>query len=305
MRTLNRFIKICFGCTMALLLALSNFGLVSYATEDKESAINFNSVVEVESYSIENGHIEAGKVNDINIKLHNANTYTDANSVIITLTSNSEMIYPTYGNDNQYYIGKLSAGKSSEITVPMIANSVLSGDYIDLTCTIVYESYDKKITNVATMILPTQNISSIFVSSVDVSAHATINGKSLLSIGYVNNSLGNINDAVLTVNGNVSESTKNIELGAIAAGKSYTKDCNVIFTESGKQNISIVLTYTDLNGEVVESNLGTYSVNVGEENESGLVSNTNNEMLNTIGKGIALLAAVVAAIVAFLYIKKR
>lgn len=304
MKNKKCFSIICANCLLILLLALTNTGFVSFAAEE-EKPVTFNSVVEIESYEIEGGYIEAGKINNIKLTLVNANTYTAANNLVIIVNSNSGMIYPTYGNDNQYYIGKLEAGKKTELEVPMIANSNLTGDYIDLSCNMIYESAGNRINNTSTMVLPTQNISNIVVSSIDVSAHGTLNGKSLLSISYANNSAGNINDAVLRVDGNVSDTTKDIELGTIIAGKSYTKDCNVIFTESGAQTISIKLIYTDINGQSIESDLGTFNVTVGEESGSVLDSKADDPLLIWGGRAIAFVALIAAAVVTFIYIKKR
>lgn len=174
-----------------------------------------------------------------------------------------------------------------------------------LNCFILYETNGIKTSNTASMILPTQNSNTIAVSSVDVSFHATVNGKSLLSISYENKGTKNIDDAVVNVIGNVSESTQSIELGTVAAEKSYTKYYNVIFAEAGNQTISLVLSYTDINGQHVDTNLGSFKVSVDEENNTSAVKFTESSLLKWSGKIITLIALVCAAIAAFMYIMKR
>ncbi len=305
MKTHNCFLSIFICCFTTFLLAISTLSFTSYAVENENVEPPFNSVVEIEGYEIEGGYIEAGKANNITLTLRNANKYTAVNGLIITVTSDSGMIFPTYGNDNQFVIGKLDAGDTFQLTIPMMANTNLKGDYIDFKCNMLFESNGNGFSNTSTMILPTQNISSIYISSLDVSAHATVNGKSLLSINYANNSAGNINDATLIVSGNVSESTKSIALGSIVSGKSYTKDFNIIYTKPGEQIISIKLIYTDINNQSIETDLGTYSVTVGDESESGQGTLTDNTMMVWGGRALALFALIAVSIVTFVYVKKR
>ena len=305
MKTHNWFLLLFICCFTTFLMTISTLSFTSFAVENENVEPPLNSVVEIEGYEIEGGYIEAGKANNITLTLRNANKYTAVNGLIITVTSESGMIFPTYGNDNQFVIGKLDAGDTFQLTIPMMANTNLQGDYIDFKCNMLFDSNGNSFSNTSTMILPTQNISSIYISSLDVSAHATVNGKSLLSINYANNSAGNINDATLIVSGNVSESTKSIALGSIVSGKSYTKDFNIIYTKPGEQIISIKLIYTDINNQSIETDLGTYSVTVGDESESGQGTLTDNTMMVWGGRALALFALIAVSIVTFVYVKKR
>lgn len=296
------YIKICVSCLVALFVFL-NCNTVLYAEEAKP--LSFNSVVEVESYELEEGYLEAGKEATIVMVLHNANTYSAANNIMLTVSSNSGMIYPLYGHDNQFFAGTLEADCTTTVRIPLSVSSRLTADYVDFNCDIAYQTSGNRITNSASMILPTQNNVTVIVSSVDVSAHATVNGKSLLSVVYTNNGTYSINDAVISVKGNVSESSKEIQLDSIAAGKSYTKDFNVVFTEPGEQAISIVLSYTGVFGERVESELGDYTVNVGEEDGLQYVESDENSFYRWIGIMISIAAFVLAAVATVVYIKKR
>ncbi len=296
-------------CLIASILMFLNTELIAYAVEDITGdvveEVSYDSVVEVDSYSIEEGFIEAGKEANVILTVKNDNKHTVARRVVVVVSSNSGMVYPTYGNDNLFFVGNIEPNASTTISVPIVVNSAFKGDYADLICSISYYINGAQINNSSTMILPAKNNNTIVVNSLDVSANATLNGKSLLSINYYNKSSENINDAVLVVNGNVNDPSKTIELGTISAGKSYTKDCNVVFTQTGEQSVSIQIRYSDYNGEQVETDLGTFNVTVNEEDRSGAVDVGGNAALISIGRAIALLAFAAAVFVVWKYIKKR
>lgn len=305
MRKGNYIIKTCISFLLVFFFILTGSTVLAFATENDAEELSFNSVVEVESYEIEGGYLQAGKNANVLLTLHNANRVSAANSIMVMVSSNSGMVYPEYGNDNQFYVGSLTAGSSTTISIPVTVNSKLQADYVDFTCEIVYESGGKKITNRATMILPSDSVSSVVVRSVEVSSHAIVNGKSLLSINYSNNSTESINDAQLIVDGNVSESSRVIDLDYLGAGKNYTKDCNVVFTQTGEQQIAIRLQYTDRDGNVVENELGTYNVTVEQQTSTGATESVENTTLKWGGRAIAAIAFFLAAGAVFFYVKKR
>ena len=186
-----------------------------YETLQEKNDIANNSIVEISEYSIVEGYIDAGKDATIALTLHNANKFSSTDNIVVMISSNSGMVYPAYGIDNQFFVGSLNAGESITIDIPITTNSYFSANYADLICKIIYETGGKTLTNEVSIILPSNVISPLVVKNVQVSAHAIKNGKSLLSINYGNNSDVNINDAVLVINGNVNENSSIIELDTI------------------------------------------------------------------------------------------
>ncbi len=297
------------GILLALYTAIPNTASRVYAVEEEpkeQSEPSFNSVVEIESYSIEEGYIAAGKNANILLTIHNANKNSAANGLVVAVLSHSGMVYPAYGNDNQFYVGTLKAGESSTITVPIIVNSEFVGDFVDFSCELTYESGGRKISNSSSMILPSESASSFLIKSLEVSSGAVVNEDSLLSISYRNNSLRNISDIELLIEGNVSDASKIIKLGSIDAGKTSTKDCNISFTEVGEQTISITLKYMGADEVPIEMNLGTYDILVNEAvSGTEFAGETNNAALIWIGRGVAIVALAAAAIAVLVYIRKK
>ncbi len=292
------------SCLLVIGFVFISTSLRTYAIEIGEDN-SFNSIVVVESYTVEAGYIEAGKEANVSLTIRNANRNTEAGNLVVTVSSNSGMVYPKYGDDNQFYVGNLGAGKTATVTIPIVVASTFVGDYVDFNCNLTYVIGNKKITNSSTMILPGLSSEVIAVNTLEVSAHAVKNNQSLLSISYSNKGADNINDAVVVVDGNVSESTKEIDLGTVVAGKAYNKDCNIIYTESGEQTVTVTLKYTDVDGEQVQSDLGTFRVTVAEENASTIIEKEKNPYLVWMGRGISAVALIMAAVVSFLYVKKH
>lgn len=316
MKKINTILKTLFVCLFAVVIVGANTTFVSFATEVEETAeveqetpvleaeSSVVAIVEVESYTIEGGMLEAGKDVTVNFNLHNTSDTYSASSIIMTMTSSSGMIYPVYGTDNQIYVGTIGAGKTKTVSVPVTVSSFFRLDSVDITCQFDYISSNNKLGNTSTIVIPASGGTTLGVKSIDLSSHAIVNGKSLLSFRYANNSEVNITDAKLVINGNVSESSKAIKLDTAYAGKSYNKDFYVTFVEDGDQEITVTLEYTDIDGSEVSTDLGTYRILVSKETEEDVVA-TPNRMLSMAGKAVGVLVLLGAVCVTIVYIKKH
>ncbi len=287
-------------CLLAFAIGVINFGVVAGATEPEGTIA---AVVVIESYTVEGGPLEAGKDVTINLTLHNTSRNTPATSILMNVSSSSGLIYPAYGNDNQFFVGTIAAGASETIKVPISVSQNYDSQAVDFTCAFNYVSLNTKMTNQATIVIPSSGGGSIEVKSVSVSSHATVNGESLLSISYVNLTNEKISDAEILVSGNVSEESKAISLDTIKAGKNYSEDCRITFTEAGDQEIEIIFAYTDIDGSRVETELGKYNVEV-EENSTAVAAEEDETMI-WIGRGISAVGFILAIVAIILYIKKR
>ena len=316
MKKINNILKTLFVCLFAVVIVGANTTFVSFATEVEETAeaeqetpaleaeSSVVAIVEVESYTIEGGMLEAGKDVTVNFNLHNTSDTYSASSIIMTMTSSSGMIYPVYGTDNQIYVGTIGAGKTKTVSVPVTVSSFFRVDSVDITCQFDYISSNNKLGNTSTIVIPASGGTTLGVKSIDLSSHAIVNGKSLLSFRYANNSEVNITDAKLVINGNVSKSSKSIKLDTAYAGKSYNKDFYVTFVEDGDQEITVTLEYTDIDGSEVSTDLGTYRILVSKEAEEDVVV-TPNRMLSMAGKAVGALVLLGAVCVTIVYIKKH
>ena len=302
MKKLNKILKAITVCLFAIVCVGANMTMVANATEAEGSVV---AIVEIQNYSIEGGMIEAGKEITVNFTLHNASSYLNASSVIMTLTNTTGSIYPSYGNANQIYVGNLLAGGTKEVSVPMAIGDTFTGNAVDLTCQFEYISQNTKMSNTSTIVIPTSGGSTIGVKSVDVSSHAIVNGKSLLAFSYANQSSSNITDAKLVIDGNVSSTSKEIKLDTVYAGKSYTIDYYVIFNEAGNQTIGISLQYTDADGDTVVTDLGKFDVTVSKESLAEDDGSEIMKYLNLGGKIVSLVFLLIIVACITIYLKKK
>lgn len=294
-------LKINAVCLLVLMIGVLNFSVVAHAT-DVEGTIA--AVVVIEDYSVEGGPLEAGKDVTINLTLHNTSKTTAASSILMTVSSNSGLIYPSYGSDNQFFVGTIAPGASEKIAVPISVSQAYNSEAVDFTCSFDYASFNTKMTNSATIVIPSSGGGSIEVKSVSASSHATVNGESLLSISYANLTNEKITDAEIIVTGNISADSQKIALDTVKAGKSYSEDCRITFTQAGDQEIEVVFAYTDIDGTRVETNLGKYSVEV-DENQPADSVNENEETMLWVGRGISAVGAILAVVIIIIYIKKK
>ena len=338
----NSSIKAMLTCLLAAYLLIANYSTVVYATEGQQEIVETPenttaetpenataetpsdssaqsnatqdeakpadlaiAVVEVSSYSIESGVIDAGENAEILLNLRNVSSTERAVGVMMTMSSNSGMIYPVAGTDNQVYVGTISAGGKAAVTVPITVNPSFEGEYVDLTCSFSYESNGTELKNSATLILPAASGEELYVQSIGLGSKAIVNSNSLLSISYANKSKKNIEDAVLILDGKVTDDSKQIKLGAVYAGKSYMKDYHITFTEAGQQDINVSLSYTNSSGDAVTTDLGNYSVAVTEATVSENGAGETDTQIVWVGRAIALIALIAAAVAVILYIKRR
>ncbi len=302
MKKYNNVLKKIIVCLVTVLCLGVNNREVVNATELDGNAM---PIIEIQDYSIDGGMIEAGKQITVNLKLHNTSSAASVGSVMMTLSNGTGSLYPAYGNDNQIFIGSIGADDVTEVSVPMVIGDTFMGNAVDLTCQFDYVAMSNRLTNSATIVIPTSGGSTIGVKSIDVSTHAIVNGKSLLAFSYVNQSSSNITDAKLVVDGNVSSASKEIKLDTVYAGKSYTNDYYVIFDEPGNQTINVSLQYTDTDGSQVVSDLGSFDVSVSKESVSEDDTEGIMKIADIVGKVVAVLVGLTAIVSILLYVRKK
>ncbi|SCZ79688.1 hypothetical protein [Pseudobutyrivibrio xylanivorans] len=325
MKKLNKMLRELLVCLVTVICLGTNFSTVANATEveapaDEQAATEARpaaqavattaegssaAIVEVQDYTIEGGMIEAGKEITVNLTLHNTSSSVNASSTMMTLSNSTGSLYPAYGKSNQIYVGNISAGNTKVVSVPMTIGSNFAGDAIDLTCRFDYASQNARLTNTAMIVIPISGGNTIGVKSINVSSHAIVNGKSLLTFSYVNQSSSNITDAKLSIEGNVSSASKEISLDTVYAGKAYTQDFYVTFKEPGNQAIKVTLQYTDVDGEVTVTDLGTFDVTVSKQNVEEENNSQISFVVSLIGKIVAMAIIIFAAAVMYVYIKKK
>ena len=262
------------------------------------------AIIDIDSFSLDSGVLVAGKESVLRLNIHNLSQTASAENIVMTLTDYSGQVFPAYGTDNQYPIGQLDKDETRTIEIPLSVSNDFASRDLGLECSFTYSGESGSASNTLSIVLPSTESAPVVAKSIELSQSAIINSQTLLSITLWNNSSEGISYACLLIDGNVSEESKKIELSTLYSQQNYSEDCHVVFTEGGNQQIGVVLKYTDLNGQERESNLGTYTVNVGSTAEKYRV-NFSNRILKYIGWAIAAFGVLASCYVFVQYAKKR
>lgn len=291
---------ICFVMTLGLGFEVEAASLKTATTKSADVA-----VLKMENYKIEEGVITPGGEVTITMDVVNTSTTQDAHNVTLAFSSESLMIYPVYGEDNQVYVGDIAAGQTVSVSKKLAVNKRFNLEVVDLKCDFAYVSNETPITNTIGMAIPSSAGYPLNISSIKVASDANVGGQSLLSITYVNSSNADITDAQIFVNGSVNTESSVIDLGTISAGTTNLQDYPICFTAAGTQKVSLTLKYTDENGEEYTVEEGTYSVEVNGDEVTNMVNSESESPIKYIGYGVALVLGLIVVIVCICYVRKQ
>lgn len=260
--------------------------------------------IEVDNFSLGGGMIVPGKDVLLTLDVHNTSTAFMAENVILTLKSASGKIYPSYGTDNQYYIGSLDIDEKKTIEIPLSVGNGLNSNGVELICEFEYIGERGTSSNEVSIVLPSTGGTPVILKNLEIGTTAIVNSKTLLSVTLWNNTSEDITDACLFISGDVSQDSKEIKLDTLNSLQNFSDDCQITFINPGKQEISVTLKYTDLNGQSRISELGNYTVTVNSQ-ASELITNTSSRKIKVRGLVVAGTALLLVCGVVFMYIKKR
>ena len=245
--------------SMALVCGLACANMTVHATQMTSAE---SAVVDIETYEVEEGTLNAGEQITLNLKLKNNSEVTDAKNAVVTFESMDGALAPIYGDDNQIYVGTIPAGQTVNVIIEAVVNKQYKADATPLKCYFTYVSGASALNNTVVINIPTNVAGILQAESVIVAENATVGVNALVSVRCKNGGTTSINDAKLLVTGNVQEDNKEIALPVVGEGKTIAEDYYVSFVESGIQNLQLALQYTDVKGNVCTIDCGEYKVNV-------------------------------------------
>lgn len=299
-------IKRILGSIMMLCcLIISNMHVSAEPVKSVNSA-----TLEVYSYEVEEGILSAGESITLNMKIRNNSTISEAGNIVMTYTAVNDALYPVYGEDNQIYIKNIEPGRNVEISIPLMVAKNYNAEFAKLNLEFDYASAESVINNKVAINIPTYASGQLASESVIVAGNATVGVNALVSVRYKNGGNTDIKDAKLVFAGSVEEDCREIELPVINAGKTYTQDYYVRFSESGIQKLQISYEYTDSQENQYTIDCGEYVVNVttapAPMGETDVIVEQSSGMSTIMVQMLLLLIAAVAVIITVvLYFRKR
>lgn len=260
----------------------------------------------LESYEVVTKQLTAGNDGVVRLVIKNESKKIDALNVLLSYVSVEDKIYPVYGKSNQVYIGKIAAGQKVSVDVHVSVSDVLDTNRVLTTFELAGTDGSKDFFNQFFIAIPVIEKMSFRINNVSLAQTSVLGAKSLVSVGFSNNGLEDIYNAVMHMEGEIDLEQKIVNIGDIAAGENKYLDYYVIFQKEGNQPLKIYFTYEDKNGneytsEINENNVKvTDSADMDEQKKDGNVKNSNESSISWIVFliiGVLLLAGVSVSIV--------
>ena len=214
-----------------------------------------------------------------------------ATDAVLTLKSESGVVYPVYGEDNQLVLGTVQPGQTVTNSIKLNVSKYFKDEVVPLECDFSYLSGEKVVQNQVIIAIPSTTGYSLNISEIKIAENAAMGAKSLVNFELTNISGHEIKDAKLQVTGNVDDKSKVIDLGVISANKKELKDCYIIYKATGEQTI-------------VTIDQGKFTINV-ESSYSKENDSIGINKLCVIGYVFAGIAVIVAFIIVVKYVKKH
>ena len=260
----------------------------------------------LESYEVISDELTAGKDGVVQLKIKNQSTTTNAYNVLLSYISADDKIYPVYGKSNQVYIGKVSAGKTVTVDVEVSVSDVLDTDSVLTTFEVAGSDGKNNFYNQFFIAIPVIEKLSMKVNNVSLSQTSVLGAKSLVSVGYSNDGLEDIYNAIMHVDGNIDITQKNVVIGDVLVGENKHLDYYVNFQQVGNQPLKIYFTYQDKNGNKYVSDASEHMVKVtdtatyeeGNKEEQDDTNTTSSKMwIYFLVLGIVIVLGVIVSVI--------
>ena len=297
------------GGVLLLAMTLSmNVNASTSEAEFTEIMENTDPKLMVSSYEIVEGQTVGGEEFTMKVNVVNTNQYADAMNVMVTYTSDTDNVRLVDCVANQHYEAFVGAGESFSFLMEMEAMDVYEMDAMVMTFQFTY--YDKNGVGYqnASMITPKIYKScEMEINSLNVADTAMVGVNSLVNLRYSSTGKLPIASAAMIIEGDISESGKEIALEGIADSEQKSFDYYVDFLSEGEQTLSISFKYQDEDGreyvikpqefKVVVSPYQSQVTNVSQVGKSNLVTDENEVYF--LAGSIAIIVAVVAVAAIF------
>ncbi len=205
----------------------------------------------IESYQVVGEQLIPGEDFTLKLTIKNTNPYVDAHNVMISYSSSNLIVYPVYGESNQSFLEKITAGETEVIELHMTVLENANTNVASVSIQMDYSSDDfsNSITN-SGLILPISASCNMQIGTLSVAQSSMIGSKSLVSIAFSNIGSADIRNAKMMLEGDILKEQKEVLLGDLLIGAQASKDCYVNFQHEGEQSLSISFSYEDPNGIV-------------------------------------------------------
>ena len=230
-----------------VLSAVSNDG-------QNEDIASPTPIVILSKYNYGGSSVAAGSGTNLSFSFTNTSKNLAIENVMVTVTGGSDLMLN--GSTNTFYFDSVAAGGSKSVTVPMKAAQLISASAQNVQIAVTYEYVDQNArkSGSATLSLsvPLYQPDRFELSEPKTSYTGYVGEETSLTIDYVNKGKSAISNVDATISGDIDSPTPYQRVGTIDGGKNGTIAFAVTPQLEGENQVKIVITYEDSNGNTKE-----------------------------------------------------
>lgn len=230
-----------------VLSAVSNDG-------QNEDIASPTPIVILSKYNYGGSSVAAGSGTNLSFSFTNTSKKLAIENVMVTVTGGSDLMLN--GSTNTFYFDSVAAGGSKSVTVPMKAAQLISTSAQNVQIAVTYEYVDQNArkSGSATLSLsvPLYQPDRFDLSEPKTSYTGYVGEETSLTIDYVNKGKSAISNVDATISGDIDSPTPYQRVGTIDGGKNGTIAFAVTPQLEGENQVKIVITYEDSNGNTKE-----------------------------------------------------
>lgn len=227
---------------------------VTKDTKDKETIASPTPIVILSKYNYGGSSVAAGSSTNLSFSFTNTSKTIKIENVMVTVTGGQDLMLN--GSTNTFYFESVAASGSKTVTVPMKAAQLISASAQDVKIDVTYEYVDQNArkSGNATLSLsvPLYQPDRFELSEPKTSYTGYVGEETSLTIDYVNKGKSAISNVEATISGDIDTPTAYQRVGTIDGGKNGTIAFAVTPQLEGENQVKIVITYEDSNGNTKE-----------------------------------------------------
>ena len=283
---------------------------VTKDTKDEETIASPTPIVILSKYNYGGSSVAAGSSTNLSFSFTNTSKTIKIENVMVTVTGGQDLMLN--GSTNTFYFESVAASGSKTVTVPMKAAQLISASAQDVKIDVTYEYVDQNArkSGNATLSLsvPLYQPDRFELSEPKTSYTGYVGEETSLTIDYVNKGKSAINNVEATISGDIDSPTPYQRVGTIDGGKNGTIAFAVTPQLEGENQVKIVITYEDSNGNTKERVFeATVEAMAYEPTDPGMddPGMIDPEPAHTFPWKYVIIAVVVIAIIALIVLRAR
>lgn len=283
---------------------------VTKDTKDEETIASPTPIVILSKYNYGGSSVAAGSSTNLSFSFTNTSKTIKIENVMVTVTGGQDLMLN--GSTNTFYFESVAASGSKTVTVPMKAAQLISASAQDVKIDVTYEYVDQNArkSGNATLSLsvPLYQPDRFEMSEPTSSYTGYVGEETSLTIDYVNKGKSAISNVEATISGDIDSPTPYQRVGTIDGGKNGTIAFAVTPQLEGENQVKIVITYEDSNGNtkerVFEASVEAMAYEPSDPgmDDPGMI---DPEPANTFPWKYVIIALVVIAIIALIVLRAR